>query len=952
MENFETYKLDQTGQQTQAILDQVSTNTADIEQLRALYEALTQNEPVIIQPSDTWPVADPQENVIYRVIDRVNTPPQSYSDYMWNGTSMVLMATYNNSIDNEPTPGSNNLVKSGGVAASIIFDISAYHATGSTLATYSNLAAALGADGANVPASVRKGGMSIKFVLTSDNKYIQARCMAQNFTTDVVQWQGVDDEPTAGSDNLVKSEGVYNAIENAEVNRVSNYNKTTALQKSRTIDADTSKIAEYINTHGLWYVPCKTGEYIDVSKDFQEVTWASYIYYGYTAIEPETGVDVIELGRKEGATHLEYHGVAPINGYFVIEMYNNANNLGLEISIGHLIKSDVNTLKENVVELQEDIVPANVFFGENLIADKSNARKGQYLNDGTWSAGDGGSSATRYVSDYVDVTNIEALKIKGASFAGRLLITAFNSSKEVLLSNSVVADKISDYIIWNKRNGTKYISVSYDSTLENYCYSANSENELIGLNLGITNDNRNLLDVYGVNAHYAIKYDGTIDTLGGSSSTFATSGFINVSGVSSIRVKGDAYANGAGTGYLNLAAYDENLTLIPNKCVRGMGNEEFVWSNDGNVNYVRIGYNTAYEHYCYNCSVFLDYTDKNKIKNVLNPDDAAIVQLNDKPNMLTKLQNAIWGTVKPLSILHFSDIHGGKDELQRLIDFKSYFSNYIDIILNTGDTVDNSFADGIAWYEDVQGSGNILNVIGNHDNAAIVGGELDMEAHTGKECYDAYIAPFAENWNATFPTDAATAGKCYYYKDFATQNLRLIIVDVMHYDNTQDGWLADVLSDAKTNQLSVVIAAHNTPVGIDYVECSFSSKIFTGFNGVSWSESASMWTTVQTFIDAGGKFLCYLVGHTHADIVTVGHDYPKQLAIYVTTATTTHDEESKRVKWTKTEDDFNIVSFDTTRNIIKVIKVGCDYNAAMQHRDVLSIKVDYTAADKYTIMSE
>jgi hypothetical protein len=49
------------------------------------------------------------------VVDRVNTPPQYYSDYMWNGTAMVLMATYNNAIDDVPTAGSNNLVKSGGV---------------------------------------------------------------------------------------------------------------------------------------------------------------------------------------------------------------------------------------------------------------------------------------------------------------------------------------------------------------------------------------------------------------------------------------------------------------------------------------------------------------------------------------------------------------------------------------------------------------------------------------------------------------------------------------------------------------------------------------------------------------------------------------------------------------------------------------------------------------------
>ena len=44
--------------------------------------------------------------------------------------------------------------------------------------------------------------------------------MAQNFTTDVTQWQGVDDEPTAESDNLVKSGGIASMygsyIENPE----------------------------------------------------------------------------------------------------------------------------------------------------------------------------------------------------------------------------------------------------------------------------------------------------------------------------------------------------------------------------------------------------------------------------------------------------------------------------------------------------------------------------------------------------------------------------------------------------------------------------------------------------------------------------------------------------------------------------------------------------------------
>ena len=105
-----------------------------------------------------------------------------YSIYGWDGTAYVCLA----------------------VRSSIgeVYDISANHPDGQGNPTpYADLAAALGTGGANVPVGIRRGGMSIKFiqgtVQSSDNKYIQARCMAQNFTTDVTQWQSVDDVPTA-----------------------------------------------------------------------------------------------------------------------------------------------------------------------------------------------------------------------------------------------------------------------------------------------------------------------------------------------------------------------------------------------------------------------------------------------------------------------------------------------------------------------------------------------------------------------------------------------------------------------------------------------------------------------------------------------------------------------------------------------------------------------------------
>ena len=54
--------------------------------------------------------------------------------------------------------------------------------------------------------------MTIRFVQSSDNKYVQYRLMATSFSTNKADWQGVDDKPTAGSDNIVKSSGVDNVF--------------------------------------------------------------------------------------------------------------------------------------------------------------------------------------------------------------------------------------------------------------------------------------------------------------------------------------------------------------------------------------------------------------------------------------------------------------------------------------------------------------------------------------------------------------------------------------------------------------------------------------------------------------------------------------------------------------------------------------------------------------------
>lgn len=125
-------------------------------------------------------------NTVYRVgnWDGSQFDASVYSEYAWNGSSYTFLC-----------------VKS---QIGEVFDISVYNNN----AKYANLAAALNG-GANIPQSLQKGGMSVKFVQSSDNKYVQYRLMSTSFSVALSNWQGIDDEPKDGSYNLVKSGDVY-----------------------------------------------------------------------------------------------------------------------------------------------------------------------------------------------------------------------------------------------------------------------------------------------------------------------------------------------------------------------------------------------------------------------------------------------------------------------------------------------------------------------------------------------------------------------------------------------------------------------------------------------------------------------------------------------------------------------------------------------------------------------
>ena len=142
----------------------------------------------------------------------------------------------------------------------VIYDVSS-HNNG---VTFTSLSALLSSENLStlIPIAVRCGGMSIRFVNSSDNKYVQYRLTNQSWSVDIDDWQeidsakfstgkkvsetGIDDEPTSGSDNLVKSGGVAKELEN-----ISNSNCVDEDEEILITSNDETETLVKVNSEGV-----------------------------------------------------------------------------------------------------------------------------------------------------------------------------------------------------------------------------------------------------------------------------------------------------------------------------------------------------------------------------------------------------------------------------------------------------------------------------------------------------------------------------------------------------------------------------------------------------------------------------------------------------------------------------------------------------------------------------
>ena len=183
----------------------------------------------------------------------------------------------------------------------------------------------------------------------------------------------------------------------------------------------------------------------------------------------------------------------------------------------------------------------------------------------------------------------------------------------------------------------------------------------------------------------------------------------------------------------------------------------------------------------------------------------------------------------------------------------------------------------------------------------------------------------------------------------------------MSYTAHQHSWLITTLTDAKTKGYAVVVAGHQIPMEStgDYTlfDTNFNSlqhgmDSSYGINNYSYLENEVRYKAtdaIDSFINDGGEFICWLNGHMHYDMCGVLKSHPNQIFIAVRQCALYGAwNDTPAVENTITETCFNLISFDTYAKTIKVAAIGAEYDVWMRHKGSMSINyATKTLIDSY-----
>lgn len=349
-----------------------------------------------------------------------------------------------------------------------------------------------------------------------------------------------------------------------------------------------------------------------------------------------------------------------------------------------------------------------------------------------------------------------------------------------------------------------------------------------------------------------------------------------------------------------------------------------------------------------------------------------ILDLNPKEKVLPMLLSAradggSWdkpATEEAVTFLHFSDLHGCCENLERIVEFYGAYSDYIADAIHTGDAVAGYWDDPNPWTK-VKGAEKIINIIGNHDcwKSHKVWAESDIPYDApAEDAYKVFIAPFVKNWGVIQPSGVNDRNSenwcaCYYYKDYDKSKVRLIMLDCMHDRDSgaQMRWFEDILQDALEKGLTVVCAEHYfAQKGLQSVDSGFSTNpVMYGCNNPEKPQIECLrdifFTAVDNFMDKGGRFVCWLSGHDHEDYIGLVCGHERQLQILVDKAGARdiymHED---RTPGTVNQDSFNLVTVNPSKQMLVIQRIGCTVGPQMRSKRIFC----YNYADRTILVKE
>ena len=889
--------------------------------------------------------------------------------------------------DAVPTKDSVKPMQSGGVLLhGSALDISELCATENPHkpATFEDLSAALTALAA-LPATYRKGGMSIKYEQTPDNKYVQFRYMETDATTvdtftDPTNWQGVDENPTLGSKNLVESGGVH-------------------------------KVEYYINEKYQGFI--NTDKWADIGTGNR--------YYSIIPIDINKGETVIIKGSANGTSVVcllsEYNPVEGANAGVVDTFTANQNTESSYTASNnaHYLYVLAESSGNSRIPQKLEIGPTDIL----ALAKDNILRLKKYVDNNvdTLATKQELSSKSDIYNTFLKSDKIVVSDSKSVTGSGNVVILDFiaNGGDTIKFNISGKGTVWSGIRIYPIKDGTVGANTSF--TVGEFLYTI-PEGGVTQLRINISGSKFiaagtiiYTVSFLGISAEIAkinpmynkvvmipepdniaevedkIFNSGSVEiTQDGNTDFFVIDDAdikkgdrfkITVSGLGTVINKYRVYFVDGGTA----TVYDESPVVITAPVDTtffrmGIGSSYFIASGTVEWSVVKLGVNSVFDE----LEKEIDEIEPTVVNDILtrNADVDDVVYAGGWTNVYANKQQ-----IKLFSLLMSGDIHGRAVQMQSIVDYLNAKS-FIDAGIMLGDLAGSNYTSDFSFYPPIVEQVNkpFITIAGNHD----MGSEEDpsLNAPSMEAFYNRYYAPTIQYAG----TISHPSGKCYFYKDFADYGIRIIMLNqydypdadlqvvgyqkgLAMYSQAQIDWFISVLNSTPA-YYGVIVALHMTPDKMIPYDCDFTSRNFRGkqsfaagsstISGDIIADIVNAWisggtlnedytitvtsaltglTATADFTSRGeGEFICYIGGHWHNDIISHDFKYPTQLMLTVNNAAcVARESDMPRLEGSKSEDSFFIISVDRTNKKVNIVSIGARMANDMVKRE--SIRLSY-----------